>query len=101
MDVDRIHKEGIKITSNPFRLYYCDRQKDADPLRIFSVPKKIFKRAVKRNLVRRRIKEAFRHISADYPLLAEKDCLIVYISNDILDYGTIEERLKIILAKIS
>ena len=101
MDVDRIYKQGIKIVSNPYKLYYCDRQDGIPPLRVYSVPKKLFKRAVKRNLIRRRIKEAFRHISSQYPSVENKDCLIVYISNEVLDYGTIKERLENLLAKIS
>lgn len=101
MDVEKLHNEGVKITFYPYKFYYCETPAEKETALVISVPKKLFKRAVKRNLIRRRIKEAFRHISGNYPLLRHKDCLIVYISNEVFDYGRIKEGLETILAKIS
>lgn len=101
MDVERLHNEGVRITFYPYRFYYCDSPQEKETVLAVSVPKKLFRRAVKRNLIRRRIKEAFRHISGSYPLLRNKDCLIVYVANEVLDYGTIKEGLEAVLAKIS
>ena len=48
--VERLHSEGKKYYSYPYRLYVLDNTDgDADET-VISVPKKIFKRAVKRNL---------------------------------------------------
>ena len=84
--VERLHTEGKKYYSYPYRLYVLDNTDgDADET-VISVPKKIFKRAVKRNLVRRRTREALRHIKKECPDFAGKDILMVYTANEILEY---------------
>ena len=60
--VERLHSEGKKYYSYPYRLYVLDNTDGDADVTVISVPKKIFKRAVKRNLVRRRTREALRHI---------------------------------------
>jgi len=65
----------------------------------FAVPKKRFKRANKRNLVKRRLREAYRlnkqHL---YKVLNNQNIhvqlLIVYIANEVLDYHDIEPKIK-------
>jgi len=72
---------------------------------LFTVPKRNFKLAVKRNLIRRRIKEAYRknkhelyqHLSADNKQLA---VVIIYIGKKELDYQEIEKKLILSLHKI-
>ena len=66
---------------------------------VFTVPKKLFKRAVKRNLLKRRMREAVRLNQA--ALLGDfyADFLLVYISKDICPYEAIEAAVKDILAK--
>ena len=87
--VERLHSEGKKYYSYPYRVT------------VISVPKKIFKRAVKRNLVRRRTREALRHIKKQCPDFAGKDILMVYTANEILEYGKIAECLSNALGKVA
>ena len=67
---------------------------------LVSVPKKIFKRAVKRNLCKRRIREAFR--KQKHMLTCENgvDILFMYSSKEILDYQTIYTTIGLIIEKI-
>lgn len=67
---------------------------------IISVPKKIYKRAVKRNLIRRRIREAFRLNCKNLPNIQGKDLLLVYVSSHIMDYGKITETLISAISKV-
>ena len=79
---------------------------DNVPVSMFvSIPKKRFKRAVKRNLIRRRIKEAYRknkHILTDTLQSQETalDMAILYLDREILDYQTLEKKLKDLLQKL-
>lgn len=71
---------------------------------MFSVPKKFHKRANKRNLLKRRMREAYRLNNA---VLREKalgksvDFALVYSTKDILSYKTIEHALRRIMGQIS
>ncbi|HJI19998.1 MAG: ribonuclease P protein component [Alistipes sp.] len=70
---------------------------------LFSVPKKFHKRANKRNLLRRRTKEAYRLHKA---LLREGeprvaiDLALIYAAREITDYKTIEHAVRRILERI-
>lgn len=67
---------------------------------VVSVPKKCFRRAVKRNLLKRRIREAYRLNKNLLPVNAEKggtDILFIYSSKDILDFNAVVLSIRNIL----
>lgn len=66
---------------------------------VFTVPKKLFKRAVKRNLLKRRMREAVRLNQEAILGGFCADFLLVYIGRDICPYSAIEAAVKEILAK--
>ena len=71
----------------------------ADASRIVvSVPKRLFKRAVKRNLLKRRIREAYRH-QKDL-ISAPADILFIYTAQEVLPYEVIYADMTAILQKI-
>ena len=67
---------------------------------VVSVPKKMFRRAVKRNLLKRRIREAYR---LQKQLLTGNgvDLMFVYKSKDIAPYSQISDCVAAILKQIS
>lgn len=98
--VERIHSTGSRLYSYPFRIYFLDHTGDGAGETVISVPKKIYKRAVKRNLIRRRTREALRVVRKERPELSGKDLLIVYVANEILEYGKIVEGLGNAMEKV-
>jgi ribonuclease P protein component len=64
---------------------------------LFSIPKKTFKRAVKRNIIRRRTKEAFRfNKHALYQNIPENHKLtlaFIYTDNKILNFENIQKEI--------
>lgn len=81
---------------------YCwaPREEGAEFSRIMTgVPKKFFKRAVKRNLLKRRMREAYR---TQKSLAASPvDVMFVYNSPVVAEYDTICKEIAAILSKIS
>ena len=71
---------------------------------LFSVPKKNHKRANVRNLLRRRTKEAYRlnkSLLHDCGKLATVDMALIYSSKEVVDYKTIENAVRKILATVA
>ncbi len=87
---------GSTLVNFPFRVHF---RKGEGEIAI-SVPKRSFKRAVKRNLIRRRIREAYRLHLASCPGAAKYDMLIIYLAKEIEEYKVIESNVAAILEKI-
>ena len=67
--------------------YLCLRRTDAEVDRIMvSVPKKSFKRAVKRNLLKRRIRESWRKQKHMLSIEGNIDILFMYAVKEVLSY---------------
>jgi ribonuclease P protein component len=104
--IERLFSEGKSYSVFPFRIIWLKSTFECDfPARIMiSVSKKRFKRAVDRNLIKRRIREAYRKNKPDiYAYLSHQQvqcaiCLI-YNAERILDYTEIEEKIKLLLLR--
>lgn len=63
-EIDTLFQEGFSIYQYPYKVFFSqapeNEQVSLPPQILISVPKKIFKRANDRNLIKRRIKEAWR-----------------------------------------
>ena len=105
--ITRLFTVGEAFIVYPFRVVFLIEPKtDTESLSVLvSIPKKRFKRAVKRNILKRRIREAYR-LNKQYitEKINGKDIQIHiafnYVSNEILDYATIEKKMKLTLQKI-
>jgi len=96
--INEVFSSGKAFVCYPFRVIYLDTElpQDVHSQVLFSVGKRKFKRAVHRNLLRRRSKEAYRlHRQGLQTLLKEKNQQIaiamVYISSSKMSYDSIEK----------
>ena len=97
-DISMLLARGKFAKMDP--MSYCFRANDAGYSRIMiSVSKKFFKRAVKRNLLKRRIREAYR---LQKTLLAGKgyDILFIYRTKEILTSAQLHAAVGQILERI-
>lgn len=87
--VSRLLAKG-KHGNVPGLRYLCLYGTEAEVSRMMvSVPKKSFKRAVKRNLLKRRIRESWRRQKHMLALEENLDILFIYPSKEILSYEEI------------
>ena len=102
--VRRLFEQGESGFVFPFR-YVWFAEPDTLPTVevLFSVPKRLHKRANKRNLLRRRTKEAYR---LQKQLLKPVDTLnldlaLIYSSKEVLPYKTIDRAVRKILESLA
>lgn len=103
----RLFNDGVTGFVYPFR-YTTYTEESALPTVevLFSVPKRNHKRANKRNLLRRRMKEAYR--LQKHPLWQHAeatgvaiDMALVYSSKEVVAYKTIENAIRRILEQVA
>lgn len=83
-----LFEAGKSASAGCLRCKYLYRPLEQEPSRIVvSVPKRSFKRAVKRNLLKRRMREAYRRQKA--LLSAPADILFIYTSSEVQPYEKI------------
>lgn len=106
--VETLVSSGHYLSSGPVRCCFLQRKplenstEEENSLNriLVSVPKKFFKRAVKRNLLKRRIREAYR-LQKELLTGSGVDMMFVYISKDIAGFATIYDAVGTILKTVS
>jgi ribonuclease P protein component len=95
--IKKLFESGKTFKQFPFKVVYSYASYELSPVKIaISIPKKIHKRAVKRNFIRRRIKEVYRlnkHIL--YETIEQKitlNIIVIYVSSNIVNYAEIEKK---------
>ena len=105
--IDLLFQKGKSININPIRVVYLPKQEPSNiPANVsVAVPKKNIKLAVNRNLIKRRIREAYRLNNSDFKTHLSTneiglDLMFVYNSKQILPYVEIEDKIKVILTRL-
>jgi ribonuclease P protein component len=93
--IQELFDKGSSFYSYPFRVYFMQNQDSASTVHqvLISVSKKNFKKSVDRNLIKRRIREAYR---LNKNLLVDQNKLLIayiYSVKEILPSAQIRERL--------
>lgn len=102
LEVSRIFSTGTSIRTPLLRAVYLEKADQAEDRIVVSVPKRLFKRAVKRNLLKRRIREAYRlHRHPKQEGACGKDIVFVYTSKELADYETIKASICTLLDQLA
>lgn len=103
--IKELFSKGSSFFIFPFKVIYLTGAGTSFPQVLFTVPKKNFKKAVDRNLIRRRIREAYRLnkqiILSDQDKNVSLSIAFIYVAKNILPYNEIETKLKKTLLRLS
>jgi ribonuclease P protein component len=103
--IERLIATGNPISVFPFKLMWMPIQESNTPAKVvISVPKRNFKKAVDRNKIKRRIREAYRkNKNTLYQQLSNKKIvlMIVFVSKEKESYKIIEEKTIELIHKLT
>lgn len=106
--IEKMFAGGSRSFSDfPLRVVYLPVEElEADASILISVSKRRFKRAVKRNRVKRQIREAYRVNKHELlNILVERKCRLaiafIYLSDQLVESSIIEDRMRIALVRIT
>jgi len=94
-----VFEHGEQLFLFPFKVFYRPNIYDYNRI-LISVPKKTHKKAITRNLLKRRIKEAYRQNPQKNGSNAKFDIIFIYISGTVSDFNQIQKKLNNVLGKI-
>lgn len=103
--IKELFQNGSSFFIYPFKVYHNNSGSSECPMVLFSVPKKNLKRAVDRNLIRRRMREVYRLNKSllisgvDTPF--SLSLTLIYISDKVLNYSDIDLKLKQVLIRLN
>ena len=103
--IKELFDNGSSFFLYPFKVYFIPSQSQNANQVLFSVSKKYFKKAVDRNLIRRRMKEVYRlnkgflNYGAENPF--SLSIALIYISRFKLPFSEIEFKLKQVFVRLN
>lgn len=105
-NIERLHKDGKSLLVYPLRVVYLPVEEEEVPVKVMvSVSKRKFKRAVKRNRVKRLMREAYRLNKNDLIAFSEENNIALhiafqYIATEIESFQKVSEKMQSALKKI-
>lgn len=103
--IKELFNRGSSFYIYPFKVIFLpisDQEKGKSQI-LISVPKRVFKKAVDRNKIKRRVREAYRLNKQHFPFTTENPLMIAYIytAKESLEFQLIQEKLKDSLLRLS
>lgn len=106
--ITKLFESGNTFSTRYFKVVWAESETDSlFPARIaFAVPKKKFRHAVTRNLLKRRLKEAYRkNKSSFYKFLVSENIqialMVIFRKDTVEEYSTLEQAVREMLGRIS
>lgn len=99
-EIDNLLKRGRTLFAEPFRVLFVKVEGEGQEKILISVPKRNFKKAVDRNLLKRRIREAYRLNRPEERRTTHLHIMFIYTHKEILDFQHIEQQMAHILPKL-
>lgn len=106
-NIKRLFSEGNSYYTGPLKVFWIERKdNEGYPLRVLiAVSKKTIRKAVRRNLLKRRMREAYRkNKSVFYEILTrdakQYDLGLVYIGKELIPYQDIEKKIIQVLKRL-
>ena len=100
-DIQELFDKGSSFYLHPFHCRYLREENSHVHRILISVSRRSFKKASDRNLIKRRIREAYRRNKAVIESLPKQRIAYIYTSREILDYNKIEDAILGTFRKIS
>jgi ribonuclease P protein component len=95
--IENLFKSGISFHTQPFKFVWREASESVVPVKtVISVPKRLFKKAVDRNRLKRMIREAYRKNKTTlYNSLLDRKIhlMIIFTGKSIIEYKNIEEKI--------
>lgn len=105
--IERLFENGKSLTEKPFRIIYNIDHNNEDVFlkALIVVPKKRVRLASDRNVIKRRVKEAYRLQKSELEKYLKSNnhqlnLAIIYQKHEILDYKLIEVKIKLLLSRL-
>ena len=99
--IDRLLAHGKHGNVGALRYRYLSDNGEEQSRILVSVPKKLFKRAVKRNLLKRRIRESWRRLKHQLDGEKNMDILFMYSTKEVLTYQEIYALVEAVIEKLN
>ena len=104
--IDNLFRNGSSFFVYPYRVVFLHTETPSTVQVLLSVPKRRFRRAVHRNLLKRRMRESYRLQKGDllYPAIEGKSygvaAAIQYVGNELSEFSFMHDRMAIVLKKL-